>query len=270
MMLRGPMGERATVGWFDGLLFCAWTDSREDVIELVCGMREDRNTRSIIPSVLVPMLREVLSRRRRLLLHAAAVYCPNAVGIQLVAPSCGGKTTTSMSLVRRGALLVADDLLVLDSSCEHPKVFGIPKLLNLRRPTMEIFQELCQYSEVEHRLRGKASVHPQALFGPGCTTASCPVHVIYFLNLTAGPPSAYPLETEEALKRLILCHTFAYEQEIAAASVIMLCELLSCARTYQLNTGENADGLGGWLLDNCAEHATPHFVGSPEDKTGDE
>ena len=109
-MIQGPAGERAAVGRFDGLLFCAWIDLEHTLARLVFAMREEEQpqstTLSILSLVLFPVLRDVFLRQRGLLLHSAAVKCPNGVGIQFVAESGGGKTTTSLSLVRLGAKLV--------------------------------------------------------------------------------------------------------------------------------------------------------------------
>jgi len=262
IMIQGPAEESAAVGWFDGLLFCAWTNSEGAIARLVCGMRDGEQTRSIIPSVLFPVLRDVFLRKRRLLLHSAAVRCPNGMGLQFVALSCGGKTTTSLSLVRLGAKLVSDDLVVVSLAGNNPVAYGLPKPLNLREPTLGYFEELRESAPAVSPSTGRSSIIPQLVYGLGCLEASCSVNVLYFLNLSDKGPALGRLGAGEVLQRLLHSHVFCAMQPTHGDSIVGLCDLLSLVPSYQLDTGRNPEYLGQWLLENCHKHAQGGFAGS--------
>jgi len=259
LMIQGPAGELAAFGQFDGLLFCAWINTEQTLARLVCGMRDGEQsaivTQSIISLVLWPVLREVFLRKLGILLHSAAVKCPNGMGLQFIAESGGGKTTTSLSLVRLGAKLVSDDLVVVSLSGNKATAFGLPKPLNLREPTLGYFQELRQSATGASPLTGKSSVIPQLVYGPACLDASCPVNVLYFLNLSSTGPALSRLRVGEALDRLLQAHAFCVMQPTGGASMVGLCDLLALVPSYQLDTGANPEHLGKWLLENCHKHA---------------
>jgi len=262
IMIQGPAGESAAVGRLEDLLFCAWTSSEGEIARLVCGMRDGEQTRSIIPSVIFPILRNVFLRERRLLLHSAAVQCPNGMGLQFVALSCGGKTTTSLSLVRLGARLISDDLVVVSLSGNKPMANGLPKPLNLREPTLGFFEELREFAPAVSPSTGKSSVIPQLVYGSACLEASCSINVLYFLNLSDTGPALSRLGTGEALQRLLHSHTFCTMQPAGGDSIVGLCDLLSLVPSYQLDTGRDPEYLGKWLLENCHKHAQTQAVRS--------
>ena len=260
VMIKGPAGELAAVGWFDDLLFCAWLNSDGTMARLVCGMKD--GGQNIIPSVLNPILREVFLRRRQLLIHSAAVKCPNGLGLQFVALSCGGKTTTSLSLVRLGAKLISDDLVVVSLAGNKPMAYGLPKPLNLREPTLGFFEELQSSEPLMRPSSGRASVNPQSVYGAACLDASCPVNVLYFLNLTDTGPSISPMSFGEAMQTLLYTHAFCSMQPTEGDSIVGLSDLLSLVPFYKLNTGNNPGYLGKWLLENCHKHAQTQAVRS--------
>ena len=255
VMVRGPAGESAAFGMFDDLLSCAWCSACGQRINVVCGMRNGSQTRSIIPSVLVPLLREALLKRGRLLLHAAAVRYPDGLGALLIAPSGGGKTTTTLSLVRLGAKLVADDLVVIDVSGGSAAAYGIPKPLNVREGTIAFFDELRGCDTAASCSTQRISVMPQSLYGPACLTDGCRADVTYFLKLTGDGPSVRILSVQQALERLILCHAFSSAQDTRGDSVLALCDFLMYVNAYELKTGQAPEKLSRWLLENGRRHA---------------
>jgi hypothetical protein len=258
-MVEGPHGETATVGRFYGLLFCAWINKKQTVVRLACEMGDEEHPQStllsIISLVLFPVLRDVFLRRQGILLHAAAIKCPNNKGVLLIAESCGGKTTTSLSLVRLGAKLVSDDLVVMTFSDDKGTAHGLPKPLNIRLPTVEYFEELRQFALPANPLTGKSSANPQSIYGAACLETSCAINVLYFLNLSITGPSLRRIGVGEALEKLLASHAFCVRQPTGAESVIGLCNLLSLVPAYQLDTGANPGHLGEWLLENCQMHA---------------
>ncbi len=248
LLVAGPTGEVATLGRFDGLVFCAVAQFCQGSLRLLCSMRDGGNrTRSIIPSLLVPLLREVLAARGRFLLHAAAVEIEPGAGILLIAPSGGGKTTTTLALVRQGARLVSDDLVVLDVATGQPWAHGIPKLLNVREPTLGFFDELRRCDRAEQRLPGRSSLSPVSVYGAACTTPSCRLQAIYCLSLSSGSIEASQLGIEQAMERLVHGHTFSSTQTTGARSVLAFLDVLSHVPAYHVGTGDDPDRLGRWL-----------------------
>jgi hypothetical protein len=226
---------------------------------LVCEMGDEEQpqstTLSIISLVLFPVLRDVFLRKQGLLLHSAAVKCPNGIGIQFVAESCGGKTTTCLSLVRLGAKFVSDDLVVVSLSGNKAIAYGLPKPLNLREPTLEYFEELRKAASTANPLTGKSSVIPQSVYGSACLEASCSINVLYFLNLSITGPSLRRIGVGESLEKLLSSHAFSVMQPTGGDSIVGLCDLLSMVPSYLLDTGKNPEYLGKWILENCHEHA---------------
>ena len=256
-MIPGPSDEIATVGISDGLPFFAWTDKKATEIQLTCGLKEEGRTIGIIQPVLVPVLRESLLASGFLLLHGAAFVCPNGMGLLLIAISGGGKTTTALSLLRNGAKIVADDLVMIRTSEHQVAVSGIPKLLNIRRETFAFFEELELLPESAFARIGplRKMISPHTIYGEGCMARESRVSVIYFLNLTEHGPSLRSLSASEASQRLILAHAFCYNQRIAAFSVDELLSVLSRVSTYELNTGSDPKRLGEWLLSNIGQNS---------------
>lgn len=256
-MISGPSNEVATVGISDELLFFAWTDKKAKEIQLACGMKAEGRTIGIIQPVLVPILREALLAKGLLLLHGAAFVCPNGMGLLLIAVSGGGKTTTALSLLRNGAKMVADDLVMIRASDHEVAVFGIPKLLNIRRETFAFFEELESLPESSFARMGplRKLVSPYTIYGEECMARESRVSVLYFLNLTEHGPSLRPLSASEASQRLILAHAFCCNQRLSAFSVDELLSVLSRVSTYELKTGSDPKRLGEWLLSNIGQHA---------------
>ncbi len=258
LMAFGPEGQIAVVTSYEGLLFCVWASMNgDDRIQFIGGIKKEGRTIGPIYSVLTPMLREYFLARGYLLLHGAAAICPNEIGLVLIAPSGGGKTTTALSLVRQGARLLGDDLVVLQASTDKITAFGIPKSLNLRDKTISFFEELqglpdpvCSHTGFLSKL-----IPPQKVYGPNCMIEHARMHVVYFVNLTEEGPSVRPLSTPEALSKLILSHTFSRNQNVNGISVLKLCESLSRVRAYDVNTGPDPKRLGDWLMHNCTDHA---------------
>ena len=255
LLVMGPFGEMATVGLFEGLYSYSSGNARLDEISIFVGIAESGETCSIIPSLLLPILREALLTRNQLLFHAAAVQVPGEVGVMMVAPSGGGKTTTTLSMIRNGAQCIADDLVVLDSSGSNPRAFGIPKLLNIRQRTLDFFKEIPLGSAGEYRLPERISARAETIYGSNCSTTHSDLHIIFFLELTEGQISIEPLSLESAMQRLVLGHTFSSTQISQGQSILSICDILSAVRTFLVQTGDNPHLLGKHLMAFCSEQA---------------
>ncbi len=256
ILVESSSGELITLGRFAGLVYCATLNREQTHARLFCELNKVEPPQSTIQSImalmLYPVLREVFLQNHCLLLHAAAIKCPNGTGIQLVAESGGGKTTTSLAMVRRGARLISDDLLVAGPGAA---VRGLPKPLNLRAPTLGFFKELGWLAARSNPRTGKSSLIPQLIYGPACLASVCTVDIIYFLKLSQGRPAITRMPASMALKKLVEAHAFCIRQPTSGESLSGLCDLLASAAFYQLETGDNPEYLGQWLLDNCLGHA---------------
>jgi len=264
VMVWGPQAQPGAVGVHLGLPFCAWASPGGERIDLVCGIQQEGPTIGIIVPVLVPLLREMFLSKGLFLFHSAAAICPNGVGLLLVAVSGGGKTTTALSLMRKGARLLGDDLVVIQSSENGVTAFGIPKLLNLREETVDLFAELKQLpgSAFDHTGVLRKTLAPQKVYGPDCLQGQGQMHVLYFLHLSTEGPCIRSLPLAEASQKLVLAQVFSRNQKIQAPSVLQVFEVLSRLRVYELCTGPDPRSLGDWLIRNSANHAG---IGSPGD-----
>jgi len=248
VLITGPTGERAVFAEYDGFTACAWWHPAHEQIRAVCDFREGEPAGSILPSVLVPLIREFLEKKERLLLHAAAVLGPGDVGMMFVAASGGGKTTTALSLVRRGAKLISDDLLVIEAAGTDSTVYGIPKPLNIRRGTLDAFEELSAGTCARRSPGGDIAIRPQTVYGENCLAASAPIAFVFFLKLSGAEPAVRPLTAAEAMERIIQSHLFTETQKVGPRSIVTLCEFIGRAQVYELQTGPAAKQVGDWLL----------------------
>lgn len=255
VMVYGPEQQCATVGYWDNQLFCAWTSEDNHRIDFVCEFGKRNSKVSLFPAIINPLLRELYLSRNQLLLHAAGVLCHDDIGMLLIAVSGGGKTTTTLSLVRQGAKLLSDDLIVLRPTAGLATAFGFPKQLNLRSGTIEHFNELQQLPEsaYSHTHLQKKSIAPQEVYGDDCMVTEAKVKVIFFIHITDAGPSVRPLTITEALSRFALAHAFCQNQRLGGGSVDLISQSLAYVNTYQLNTGPDPSQLGHWLLQHCAK-----------------
>ena len=192
------------------------------------------------------------------MLHSAALRCPCGTGIALMGDGGGGKTTAALSVLRRGAKLLGDDLIVAGEEKGAVVAQGIPEPLNLTEQTIAFFEELRPQegrSIGRARLNGKVAMMPPEIYGADCIAESCPLEVLYWLRIAPGSPRVEPIPRSEALGHLIRAHSFARRQAIQPAAFDMLCVILARIRMYSLYTGHDPAGLGAWLIERCGGHA---------------
>jgi hypothetical protein len=256
-MFYGPTGDVATIAVDLESISCAWASASFAEMKLVSRNNTDRPVPMSASSVLVPILREALSGRKALLLHAAALRCPDATGVMILADGGGGKTTTSLSLLRQGARMLADDLVIGRKGSDKFSVQGFPEHMNLTESTVRFFPELSALTrEFAHcRPQQKIRVNPQNIYGPDCWQAEAEIGVIYFVHVTEGEPFVKEIAPAEALGKLIKAHTFAKNQKLDRNSADQLMEIVTGVRSYHLGTGSDPIFLGKWLNDNCGLHA---------------
>jgi hypothetical protein len=278
IMVMGPAGEPAALSRTPNSVGCAWLNENADTIHFVASMANPPETnrpghleRPVLPrstlytgpvalsiqTVLMPVLREVFLRRNRILIHSAAVVYPDDTGVLFVANGGGGKTTTALSVLRKGARLLGDDLIVIQADGVNIRAFGIPEPMNLTDDTIGFFEELRAAAD---SIPGRPDFHkktvaPRQIYGPACMAEQCTVRVIYFVRVNPEGPAVRPLSAPDALSRLFQAHRFAAQQKIDARAFEQLSNVVTHARVYELNTGHAPDALGVWLTSNSAVHA---------------
>lgn len=277
-MWRGPDDEPAAATFADNVASIAWATRAFDRISVAVWKkdgtgeappaaaaasgggealaRESRAT-SAVQSVLPPILRELFMRRGGSLAHSAVLLCPNGTGILITAPGGGGKTTTALSVLRKGARLLGDDLNLLEVSGESVTAHGFPEMLNITEATMGFFRELREAPSYIPEDSGshKKVVSPPDVYGVDCMTEQCRVDVMYSVVVSNEGPRVAPLSASDAFGRLMHAQTFANGQVPDDSSFARLSDILERVKVYELATGGDPEQLGNWLIENCGAHA---------------
>ena len=275
-MCLGPGGQPAAATFVDNMASFAWASREFDRIDVgvwkdgaperregapgpgrsAAPAREVRATSSI-HSVLPPVLRELFLRRERLLVHSAVLRCPCGTGILVAAPGGGGKTTTALSVLRKGAKLLGDDLNILDVEADGVRAYGFAEMLNVSEETMGFFPELRNAPSHVPEDSGshKTVIAPQEVYGVDCLVDTCSVDVVYFVAVRGADPEAVRLKPGEAFGRLMHAQTFANGQVPNDFSFERLSDIIEHVNVYELVTGNAPAKLGEWLLANCRRHA---------------
>lgn len=241
----------------DGIIYCAWHDKGNTTIEYRVVGDWDELSGGIFQPIFLPLLREVWLSQKTLLIHSSAVSLPNGIGMMFVAASGGGKTTTALSLIRRKARLLADDLILLkNTSANGVTARGVPELLNLTEETIRFFSELRRVpgSLVSRSNQLKRAVNLTSIYGPDCWLQEGPVNVIYFVSVGGTKPSIKNISMAQILDKIIGAHRFCYNQTTGPGSLGEWLAILSSVRVYELQTGNDPDRLGEWLFHAGADH----------------
>jgi hypothetical protein len=260
-------GENVSIGFIhahDGVFTACYYMPKDSRIEFVATRRSIGKTPLCITSVLVPLLREVLLDYRRALFHSAALACPDGTGILLFADSGGGKTTVSLCLMRLGAKLLGDDLVMIGEEEESLILYGFPEPLNLTEQTMTFFTELNHLKCAATSHGDKTVVSPKDVYGPLCFQEKVPLHVAYVLRRSDGDPHVELLPPQESLGIMVRAHTFARCQNISRHAIDRMYQILESTSFYRLHTGNNPPALGKWLLDSVHDHKHGRFSGGQD------
>lgn len=246
----GPDGEAAALlSNRDGFV-CGLLNKEANRIDITLGKTGGEQSMMISPSaIFTPLIQEVLQRRRHLIFHSAGLRLQDGTGIMVLADSGGGKTTTALSLLRKGASMLADDLIILTNENSLPVIHGIPEPLNLTAATRSFFPELQAACCLPARdgVTDKVVFDPRTVYGRHCFGAKTPLHVICFAEVSSGKPSLSQISPQAALGKLIKGCTFAFNQRLTRTSGTILFDLASKIPCFSLRTGENPDFLGNWL-----------------------
>ncbi len=255
-MLYGPGMDMAAVindgsGWQS-----AWMEIDGHEIRYVSCKKTDGKTPLSVTTVLVPILRDLLAARNKLLLHAAAVRCPNGCGILILADSGGGKTTTALSILRQGGGFLSDDLVVLQEIGQDVRVTGFPELLNLTEQTVRFFPEVQEHFDLTTKMTAaeKMMISAQTVYGSKHMLEICRLHAIFFVQIELEGPQIKPINSERAFGKMLRGYTFAQSQKVPKASASDFFSILDRIPAFELHTGPDPVGLGKWVIEFCHTH----------------
>jgi hypothetical protein len=227
-------------------------------LEFVCCKQPGKETSLSVTGVLVPVLREIWLQRRYLLLHAAALKCPQGTGVGIFADSGGGKTTLSLALMRHQAQLLADDLILLQQKGSGVHIYGIPELLNIAPATTSYFPELASvFADAPKKsiTEDKRKLVPQDIYGKDCMCPETDLEVAYFVDICPEGPAVEALAPQDAFGRILKAATFARKQRFSPEAAELVFSLAGRVKSYLLHTGKDPVRLGSWLMAHCRQHA---------------
>ena len=255
-LVYGETKERAALVVNQKAVYVAWLSATSDRL-CYCALKKTREKTPLsVSSLLVPLLREIFADRGVALIHAAALQTPQGKGVLLCAESGGGKTTTSLSLIRNGARLLADDLSFLSTHKGRVQLHGLPEGLNLTQETLDFFPEvgvaLANTGVSANISSKKFTLAASQIYGDACMQASCPLDAICFVRVDPEGPSLEPMPIHLAFGKLLNSHTFASKQRPVQKTVAVLGQALQEVPVYVLNTGHKPDKLGPWLMAQLA------------------
>lgn len=240
-------------------IYCAWLSVAAQRICYVALKKTDSLTPLSVSSVLVPVLREFFATHKMLLLHAAAVRIPSGHGFVFLAESGGGKTTTALTLLRSGAQLLADDLVAIRLENGVLQVQGIAEALNLTPQTMAFFPEVQAAADAVFKRNflpflpsGKCILAADAVYAQAYHHAACRLHGLYVLQLGGEQIRLEPLGVGTAFGKLLHAHSFAQGQRPQATAMALCSTVLERVPLFVLQTGNNPQALGPWLMDRLA------------------
>ena len=183
-----------------------------------------------------------LRLRHRFHLHAGLVSL-DGLGTLLVAGDAGhGKTTTTLSLLRRGGLLAGDDTLYIDPAARC--IWGLPKPLNLSPRTARAFAELTARHPNPVAAESGKSSYPAALLFPGALRPALGYpDWLLFPRITGEPATRLEaLAPTDALGNLMTASALVAVDELSGGEehLAALLALVSNGRSYELLLGLDA------------------------------
>jgi hypothetical protein len=183
-----------------------------------------------------------LRLRRRFHLHAGLVSLDGLGTLLVAGDAAHGKTTTTLSLLRRGGLLVGDDTLYIDPA--ERCIWGLPKPLNLSPRTAQTFAELTARHPNPVAAESGKSSYPAALLFPGALRPSLSYpDWLLFPRITGEPTTRLePLAPTDALGNLMTASALVAVDELAGGEehLAALLALVSHGRSYELLLGLDA------------------------------
>ena len=179
---------------------------------------------------------------RRFHLHAGLVALDGLGTLLVAGDAAHGKTTTTLSLLRRGGLLAGDDTLYIDPAGRC--IWGLPKPLNLSPKTAQAFAGLTARHPNPTAAESGKSSYPAALLFPSAIRASLGYPDWLLFPRITGEPSTRlePLAPTDALGNLMTASALVAVDGLAHAEehLAALLALVSHGRSYELLLGLDA------------------------------
>jgi len=227
----GPGGDDAVLAAGDGR--CSGT---VDLRSLRAEVRVDTGAgaEAVEPAVygaLALSTALLLTRRGRVLLHAAAVVAPDGPGWLLAGDSGSGKSSSCATLVRAGLRYLSDDQVVVDEEGESGafRLSAWPRRFHL------------DDGYAAGATLGTRSAADPAHFGDGRWCRSAPLAGVIFTTLEAGRPTRLEaLSRAEGLARLLRHSPWLAADRAAAPLLLERMSRLSALPLRRLRLGRDS------------------------------
>jgi hypothetical protein len=151
--------------------------------EVAISPRPDVDLDAVIGLLIATALPAVLWLRGGFVLHAAAVVRPSGGALAIMGPSGAGKSTVATQLIADGAMLLADDSLMLELAGGAVMGSGL--------------------SGGYHLADAPGAARAFHTLPPGRTTDWAPLRAALVLSRTDGPPGIARLGPIDALQQLL-------------------------------------------------------------------
>ncbi|WP_321492929.1 hypothetical protein [uncultured Desulfobacter sp.] len=254
----GDSSDVISVAVDDSCVFCCYHHPMDKILRYVLYKKKYGRIRLSVSSVIVPTLSELFFCKSRVLFHAASLYIPESdIGIMIAADSGGGKTTTTLSLLRNAARMCSDDLTLVELGQDDTwNMSGLPERMNLTENTIQFFPELdaVKNDTAPNFYSKKYPVLISDVYGNGCMIQNCRLDLIYFISIQGDTPSVAPIRPSEGFGRLLKASTFAIKQKLSEDRASKLFSILHSVKIFKLNSGADPDQLGKWLIENSKKH----------------
>lgn len=212
-------------------------------------------------ATLLIALAVALRLRGRFHLHAGLVSLDGLGTLLVAGDAAHGKTTTTLSLLRRGGLLAGDDTLYIDPAARC--IWGLPKPLNLSPKTAQAFAGLTARHPNPATAESGKSSYPAALLFPDAIRASLGYpDWLLFPRITGEPTTRLqPLAPTDALGNLMTASALVAVDGLSGAEdhLAALLALVSHGRSDELLLGLDALERPECIIDLLtAEANCPH------------
>jgi hypothetical protein len=171
--------------------------------ELTVDASPGVSSTSLRLAILGRALGALLQWRGLFVLHASAIVRRGSI-VAFAGESGVGKSTTALAHLARGARLVADDLVAIDLSADHPRVLPAFPQMKLWPDAAEAFGiDIVQHERVHERLEKRMiAVEPRFVSGAADVLAEI------FILAEGAPTRVEALDLQGALVEL-LRHSYA-------------------------------------------------------------
>ncbi len=221
-----------------------------DRIEAIMG-RAAVATYGVFEDMLLIALLPLLRRRQLYAIHAFAAAVAGRA-LLILGDTGAGKTTTGISLLARGAGLVANDSpLLRPNGADAPRVHAYPGLLSAYPDSIARFPVLARRPHLGSRLQGsdKISFAAESVWPDVWVDAARPAALV-FPVITPGQERSrlQPLSTLQALQHLVAQSIEDWDNDTIPAHLRALRQLVEAAPAWRLILAPDIPRLPDLLL----------------------